>query len=81
MTGKMKAGHIFTIEPMINWGRNNGGDGLWPDDWTAVTLDGARSVQFEHTFLVTETGYELLTARDYKVLEPMPPFNKEWYQR
>lgn len=36
---------------------------LWPDQWTAVTYDGSRSAQFEHTMLVTETGVELLTAR------------------
>jgi methionine aminopeptidase len=38
-------------------------DVLWPDQWTAVTYDGSRSAQFEHTMLVTETGVELLTAR------------------
>jgi methionyl aminopeptidase len=59
--GFMKPGHIFTIEPMINVG--TWGDGRWPDDWTAVTTDGKRSAQFEHTILVTETGYEILTAR------------------
>ena len=36
---------------------------IWPDDWTAVTVDGKRSAQFEHTMVVTETGVELLTAR------------------
>ena len=34
-----------------------------PDDWTSATEDGQRSAQFEHTILVTETGFELLTAR------------------
>ncbi|GJN19839.1 hypothetical protein PR202_gb07152 [Eleusine coracana subsp. coracana] len=38
-------------------------DRLWPDEWTAVTVDGKRSAQFEHTLLVTETGCEVLTAR------------------
>ncbi len=57
----MQPGHIFTIEPMINLGASK--DVLWPDDWTAVTADGMRSAQFEHTMLVTETGVELLTAR------------------
>ena len=80
--GLMKPGHIFTIEPMINLGLNNSGDGMWPDDCTAVTLDGARSSQFEHTFLVTEKGYEVLTARDGKSKgEPMPEYNREWFQR
>jgi methionyl aminopeptidase len=57
----MRAGHIFTIEPMINLGLP--GDVTWPDGWTAVTVDGKRSAQFEHTMLVTSTGVELLTAR------------------
>ncbi|RKP14121.1 peptidase M24, structural domain-containing protein [Piptocephalis cylindrospora] len=59
--GVLKPGHIFTIEPMINEGTWR--DEHWPDNWTAVTADGKRSAQFEHTILVTETGYELLTAR------------------
>jgi methionyl aminopeptidase len=59
--GIMKPGHIFTIEPMINEGSSS--DELWPDDWTAVTSDGKRSAQFEHTLLVTETGVEILTSR------------------
>lgn len=59
--GVMRAGHIFTIEPMINAGTHY--DTTWPDGWTAVTEDGKRSAQFEHTILVTEDGYELLTAR------------------
>jgi hypothetical protein len=37
-------------------------DDRWPDDWTAVTVDGKLSAQFEHTLLVTETGVEILTA-------------------
>jgi methionyl aminopeptidase len=60
--GTMKVGHVFTIEPMINLGVP--GDKTWDDNWTAVTTDGKRSAQFEHTLVVTETGYELLTARD-----------------
>ncbi|URD78788.1 Removes the N-terminal methionine from nascent proteins (By similarity) [Musa troglodytarum] len=59
--GIMKAGQTFTIEPMINAGVWR--DRLWPDGWTAVTADGKRSAQFEHTLLVTETGVEVLTAR------------------
>jgi methionyl aminopeptidase len=56
----MKAGMIFTIEPMINQGR--------PttivdrrDGWTARTSDRKLSAQFEHTILVTPTGCEVLT--------------------
>ena len=54
-------GMVFTIEPMINEGdwRHR----LWSDNWTAVTVDGGRSAQFEHTVRVTETGVEVLTAR------------------
>eukprot|EP00270_Netrium_digitus_P005624 TRINITY_DN1751_c0_g2_i2.p1 TRINITY_DN1751_c0_g2~~TRINITY_DN1751_c0_g2_i2.p1 ORF type:complete len:455 (+),score=91.44 TRINITY_DN1751_c0_g2_i2:403-1767(+) len=59
--GIMKAGQTFTIEPMINAGSWR--DRTWPDGWTAVTSDGSRSAQFEHTLLVTETGCEVLTAR------------------
>ena len=59
--GTMKAGMVFTIEPMINEGVWN--DVTWPDDWTSSTQDGKRSAQFEHTILVTETGCEVLTAR------------------
>lgn len=59
--GMMVAGHTFTIEPMINAGTY--ADTVWPDDWTVVTTDGKRSAQFEHTLLVTPTGYEILTAR------------------
>lgn len=74
--GVMKAGHVFTIEPMINLG--NPGDKTWDDDWTSVTTDGKRSAQFEHTLLVTDTGYELLTARDN---EPVMLWKSELNQR
>jgi methionyl aminopeptidase len=60
--GIMKAGHVFTVEPMINLGGPS--DTTWGDNWTAVTVDGKRSAQFEHTVLVTDTGCEILTARD-----------------
>jgi methionyl aminopeptidase len=58
---KMEAGMSFTIEPMIN------GSMHWEsvvdknDGWTARTIDGALSAQFEHTILVTENGHEILT--------------------
>jgi methionyl aminopeptidase len=51
----------FTIEPMINIGSPE--VRVLADDWTAVTVDGSLSAQFEHTILVTETGAEILTAR------------------
>lgn len=59
--GVMRSGHTFTIEPMINEGVWQ--DVTWPDGWTSSTTDGKRSAQFEHTLLVTETGYEILTER------------------
>ncbi|RMZ89091.1 hypothetical protein DV736_g3681, partial [Chaetothyriales sp. CBS 134916] len=59
--GKCKQGMTFTIEPMISLGSYK--DKTWPDDWTAVTSDGSRTAQFEHTLLVTEDGVEILTAR------------------
>mmetsp|Transcript_18439 Transcript_18439/g.29251 ORF Transcript_18439/g.29251 Transcript_18439/m.29251 type:complete len:185 (-) Transcript_18439:130-684(-) len=60
--GKLKPGMVFTIEPMINMGAWK--DKTWSfDNWTAVTVDGKRSAQFEHTVLVTTDGVEVLTAR------------------
>jgi methionyl aminopeptidase len=59
--GVMAEGHVFTIEPMINAGTWK--DKKWPDDWTAVTADGKKSAQFEHTLLITGDGVEVLTAR------------------
>ncbi|EAS29274.1 methionine aminopeptidase, type I [Coccidioides immitis RS] len=59
--GSAKPGMCFTIEPMINLGSYR--DKTWPDNWTSVTIDGKKSAQFEHTLLVTETGVEILTAR------------------
>jgi methionyl aminopeptidase len=67
--GEMRPGHIFTVEPMINLGSHE--DVLWPDGWTAVTADGTRSAQFEHTILVTDAGCELLTARVGEPLNEM----------
>jgi len=61
-------GMIFTIEPMINAGRREikeTGDG-----WTIVTKDRSLSAQWEHTVLVTETGYEVLT---FSEASPPPP--------
>jgi methionyl aminopeptidase len=49
----------FTIEPMLTLGTIE--YDIWPDGWTAVTKDRQRTAQFEHTILVTEDGYEILT--------------------
>ncbi|MEI7705696.1 MAG: type I methionyl aminopeptidase [Deltaproteobacteria bacterium] len=56
----MQAGMTFTVEPMITVGDER--HVVWPDGWTAVTADGKRAAQFEHTVLVTDTGVEILTA-------------------
>jgi methionyl aminopeptidase len=58
---ELKAGMIFTIEPMINAGKRD--VKLLPDEWTVVTKDHSLSAQWEHTILVTDTGYEVLTKR------------------
>ena len=55
-------GMVFTIEPMINLGRKD--LRVLDDEWTAVTLDGSLSAQFEQTILVTEDGFESLTPFD-----------------
>ncbi|MEE9330730.1 MAG: type I methionyl aminopeptidase [Methylophilaceae bacterium] len=55
----LKTGMIFTIEPMINAGKRD--IKHMPDGWTVVTKDRSLSAQWEHTILVTKTGYEVLT--------------------
>ncbi len=57
---ELKAGMTFTIEPMINAGRPEIRE--LADGWTIVTKDHSLSAQWEHTVLVTETGYEVLTV-------------------
>lgn len=56
----MRPGMTFTIEPMITLGTWQ--HRMWDDEWTAVTADGKRTAQFEHTILVTETGADVLTG-------------------
>jgi methionyl aminopeptidase len=58
---RIKAGMIFTIEPMINLGGYK--CELLEDGWTVLTADRSLSAQFEHTVLVTQSGAEVLTAR------------------
>ena len=58
---KLVEGMTFTIEPMINAGRKEIKDGPEKDGWTIVTQDRSLSAQWEHTVLVTPTGYEVLT--------------------
>jgi methionyl aminopeptidase len=59
---KLEEGMTFTIEPMLNMGSKY--IKHLEDDWTVVTEDGKTSVQWEHTIVVTSTGYEILTLRD-----------------
>jgi methionyl aminopeptidase len=56
---ELRAGMTFTIEPMINAGKRD--VKLLPDGWTVVTRDHSLSAQWEHTVLVTEDGFEVLT--------------------
>jgi methionyl aminopeptidase len=56
---KLKSGMIFTIEPMINAGKRD--IRAMPDGWTIVTKDRSLSAQWEHTILVTDTGFEVMT--------------------
>jgi methionyl aminopeptidase len=56
---ELRTGMTFTVEPMINAGRRD--VRLLPDGWTVVTKDQSLSAQWEHTVLVTDTGFEVLT--------------------
>lgn len=57
---QLETGMIFTIEPMINAGRRE--IRMLPDGWTIVTKDRSLSAQWEHTILVTDSSYEVLTV-------------------
>ena len=61
---KVKAGMIFTIEPMINLGKYE--TKTLNDGWTAVTKDKSLSAQFEHTIGVTNNGCEIFTLSKNK---------------
>ncbi|MGE5337420.1 MAG: type I methionyl aminopeptidase [Gemmatimonadota bacterium] len=65
---KLVPGMIFTIEPMINAGRREIRE--LADGWTIVTKDHSLSAQWEHTVLVTESGYEIMTL---SAATPAPP--------
>jgi methionyl aminopeptidase len=58
---RVKAGMVFTIEPMINLG--DFPCEVLADGWTVLTADRSLSAQFEHTIVVTQSGCEVLTAR------------------
>jgi methionyl aminopeptidase len=59
LTTVMQPRMTFTIEPMITLGTHD--YRMWSDGWTVVTKDGRWTAQFEHTIVVTEDGYEILT--------------------
>ena len=64
---RLEEGMTFTIEPMINSGKYK--TKLLSDGWTVVTQDHSLSAQWEHTILVTNNGYEILTLRDEENIE------------
>ncbi len=68
----MRPGMTFTIEPMITLGSWQ--FRLWDDEWTAVTADGKRTAQYEHTILVTDDGAEVLTADG--AVSPTAPWHR-----
>lgn len=59
---KLKPGMTFTVEPMINVGSHEAR--MLADGWTAVTVDGSLSAQYEHTLAVTPDGVEVLTVQN-----------------
>ena len=61
---ELKSGMIFTIEPMVNLG--GAAVRLLSDGWTVVTKDHSLSAQWEHTILVTDNGYEVLTLSPHE---------------
>jgi methionyl aminopeptidase len=67
----LKAGMLFTVEPMINLGRPQ--VKVLPDGWTAVTRDRSLSAQFEHTVGVTDTGVEIFTLSPAGHTQPPYP--------
>ena len=56
---KLRAGHVFAVEPMVNVGRRE--TRVLDDGWGVVTADGSLSAHFEHTIAITDDGPEVLT--------------------
>lgn len=56
----LKPGMTFAIEPMVNQGRKE--VKVLDDNWTTITIDGKLSAHYEHTIILTEDGFEILTA-------------------
>lgn len=69
---ELRPGMIFTIEPMVNAGKRH--TKMLPDNWTVVTKDHSLSAQWEHTVLVTEDGFEVLTLHPCESLDTMPEY-------
>ncbi len=65
---ELKAGMIFTVEPMVNEGKFE--VKILNDGWTAVTKDKTLSAQFEHTVGVTDEGFEVFTESDKNFTQP-----------
>lgn len=61
----LHTGNVIAVEPMLNLGTPD--IYMLDDDWTIVTDDEENSAHFEHTVLVTDTGYEILTRRDIEL--------------
>jgi methionyl aminopeptidase len=56
---RLEKGMTFTVEPMVNAGKRH--TRSLPDGWTVVTKDHSLSAQWEHTVVVTDDGFEILT--------------------
>jgi methionyl aminopeptidase len=67
-TDIIEPGMTFTIEPMITAGSWK--VRLWDDGWTAVTADGSRTAQFEHTLVINDDGAEILTTPSETATHP-----------
>ena len=65
---ELKAGMVFTVEPMINEGKYD--VSILKDGWTAVTKDKTLSAQFEHTIGVTEESFEIFTKSGKNFNQP-----------
>ena len=57
----LKKGMVIAVEPMLNLGEDD--VLMLDDDWTIITADSSPSAHFEHTVVVTEEGYEILTGK------------------
>ena len=64
----LEPGMTLTVEPMINLGALD--YTIWNNDWTVQNKDGRWTAQFEHTILVTDTGYEILTLPTTGEVDP-----------